>query len=207
MKADFEKGTKVCNCCKKELPLDMFYKDKSSSDLLKCDCKNCVKKRVKIYKTSDKGKKQIKEFYDRTRNTFGRVGHKRGCSGILKRDYELSEQQLQKRNEKRNEKRKWMGITTKQKMYGILVWYSGGLEELSIAEYERVMQKEYSRQRNCAIRGYIARVNPSEHFLFDFDLEQMLKDRVCYGNNKIYITKWWEGEIRHWTVKDGVWKE
>lgn len=23
----------------------------------------------------------------------------------------------------------------------------------------------------------------------------------------IYITKWWEGEIRHWTVKDGVWKE
>lgn len=44
MKADFEKGTKVCSCCKKELPLDMFYKDKSSSDLLKCDCKNCKSK-------------------------------------------------------------------------------------------------------------------------------------------------------------------
>lgn len=28
MKADFEKGTKICCRCKKELPLDMFYKDK-----------------------------------------------------------------------------------------------------------------------------------------------------------------------------------
>lgn len=203
MKADFEKGTKVCCSCKKELPLDMFYKDKYSSDGLAYCCKNCANKRVKIYYTNDKGKKQRKEFYDRTRNTFGRVGNKRGCSGILKRDYELSEQELQRRNEKR----KCTGITTKQKMYGILVWYSGGLEELSIDEYERIMQKEYNRQRNCAIRGYIARVNPSEHFLFDFDLEQMLKDEVCYGNNKIYITKWWKGEIRHWTVKDGIWKE
>ena len=25
--------------------------------------------------------------------------------------------------------------------------------------------------------------------------------------NKYYITKWWQGEIRHWTVKDGIWKE
>lgn len=203
MKANFEKGTKICCSCKKELPLDMFYKDKSTNDLLRYKCKNCDKKCVKIYQKSDKGKKQRKEFYDRTRNTFGRVGHKRGCSGILKRDYELSEQQLQKRKMKR----KMLGFTTKQKMYGILVWYSGKLEELSIDEYEKEMVKEYNRQRNCAIRGYIARVNPSEHFLFDFDLEQMLKDRVCYGNNKIYITKWWKGEIRHWTVKDGIWKE
>lgn len=203
MKADFEKGTKVCSCCKKELPLNMFYKDKYSSDGLTYCCKNCVKKHVKIYQTSEKGKKQRKEFCDRTRNTFGRVGHKNGRSGILKRDYELSEQQLQRRKKRRKEK----GTTTKQKMYGILVWYSCGLEELSIAEYERIMQKEYSRQRNCAIRGCVGRTQPSEHFLFDFDLEQMLKDRVNYGNNKIYITKWWKGEIRHWTVKDGIWKE
>lgn len=26
MKADFEKGTKVCSRCRKELPLNMFYK-------------------------------------------------------------------------------------------------------------------------------------------------------------------------------------
>lgn len=43
----------------------------------------------------------------------------------------------------------------------------------------------------------------------DFDLEQMLKDNVyCRsGKNRKYITKWWKGEIRHWTVNDGIWKE
>lgn len=205
MKADFEKGTKVCSCCKKELPLNMFGKNKAMSDGLGYYCKNCVNKHVKVYQESDKGKKQIKEYYDRTRNTFGRVGHKRGCSGILKRDYELSEQQLQIRNN--NRKRK--GRTTKREKQGILVWYSGGLEELSIVEYDRALSKEYSRQKNCAIRGYVGRVNPCEHFLFDFDLEQMLKDKVYYSVNggRRYITKWWKGEIRHWTVKDGIWKE
>ena len=44
MKADFEKGTKICCRCKKELPLDMFYKDKSRNDGLCCCCKNCKSK-------------------------------------------------------------------------------------------------------------------------------------------------------------------
>lgn len=202
MKADFEKGTKICCSCKKELSLDMFYKDKSSNDGLNYRCKNCAKKRVKIYHTSDKGKKQIKEYNDRTKNTFGRVGRKRGSSGTLKRDYELSEHQLQIRENNR----KIEGSVTKRGMYGILVWYSGKLEELSIVEYEREMQKEYKRQRRCAIRGYIARVNPSKHFLFDFDLEQMLKDGMTDRNGN-HMKRWWKGEIRHWTVKDGIWKE
>ena len=67
---------------------------------------------------------------------------------------------------------------------------------------------EYTRQRSCAIRGYIGMSKPSEHFLFDFDLEQMLKDNVYYktGSGRMYITKWWDGTIRHWTVNDGIWK-
>lgn len=71
------------------------------------------------------------------------------------------------------------------------------------------MLKEYKRQKYCAIRGYIGRTKPSEHFLFDFDLEQMLKDNVyCVnGTSRQYIHKWWNGEIRHWTVNDGVWKD
>ena len=70
--------------------------------------------------------------------------------------------------------------------------------------------REYNRQKGCAIRGYTAKVKPSEHFLFDFDLEQMLKDNVyrTSGNGKCtYITKWWDGTIRHWTVNDGIWKD
>lgn len=41
------------------------------------------------------------------------------------------------------------------------------------------------------------------------DLEQMLNDKCYYKgkNKKYYITKWRKGEIRHWTVNDGIWKE
>ena len=37
----------------------------------------------------------------------------------------------------------------------------------------------------------------------------MLKDNVHVKNGKYneYITKWWDGEIRHWTVNDGIWKK
>lgn len=70
------------------------------------------------------------------------------------------------------------------------------------------MRLEYNRQVCCAIRGYIGKIQPSEHFVFDFDLEQMLKDKICYSSGgRRYITKWWKGEIRHWTVNDGIWKE
>lgn len=93
--------------------------------------------------------------------------------------------------------------------YGILVWYDESLNNCTHNEYGRAMQLEYNRQRGCAIRGYIGRVEPSVHFLFDFDLEQMLKDNVYYTSNrcKYYITKWWDGEIRHWTVNDGIWRK
>ena len=41
MKADFEKGTKICCRCRKELPLNMFNKDKSKNDELNIYCKEC----------------------------------------------------------------------------------------------------------------------------------------------------------------------
>lgn len=94
-------------------------------------------------------------------------------------------------------------------MKGILIYYDNLLNKLSSDEYGRELRREYNLQRACAIRGYIAIKQPSTHFLFDFDLEQMLKDNAYYSNgkHKKYITKWWDGEIRHWTVNDGIWKE
>ena len=204
MNADFEKGTKECCSCKKELQLDMFYKNIRMSDRLDCYCKKC--KRIRYSASYDEWRKKYKVYNDKNENTFGRMGRKRGNSGILKRDYELSKEQLDRRNTKRKHSR----VNSVKKGHGILIWYSGELEELSVGEYQRAMHKEYHRQRSCAIRGYIGRVNPCEHFLFDFDLEQMLKDNAynCNGSGKkYYITKWWKGEIRHWTVKDGIWKE
>lgn len=220
MKADFEKGTKVCSKCKRELPIEMFSKNKATKDGLFCSCKKCESRRVHDYVKSKKGKRKRKEYYsleyvkekarkqgNKIRNTFS--GTERNCRGkshIVKRDYELTEEQLQKRELQRK------GHKTRNKKesaYGLLVWYDGQLNNLDKREYKKIMDREYNRQRRCAVYGSIGVKPPSEHFLFDFDLEQMLKDKVCYGNRKrnIQITKWWQGTIRHWTVNDGIWKE
>lgn len=190
MKADFEKETKVCSKCKRELPISEFSKNKSMSDGISCWCKQCHKKWKR---------KKVDTF-------SGNTKVQRGCSTILKRDYELTEEQLKKRERNRREK----GLKSKRaNAHGVLIWYDGKLDELDYISYLKMLNAEYFRQRNCAIRGYIARKQPSEHFLFDFDLEQMLKENAyCKsGKNKLYITKWWDGEIRHWTVNDGIWKK
>lgn len=43
MKADFEKGTKVCSKCKRELPIEMFHNDASKIDGLRSWCKKMCK--------------------------------------------------------------------------------------------------------------------------------------------------------------------
>lgn len=216
MKADFEKGTKVCSRCKKELPIEMFTKNKNCIDGMNCYCKYCSSKKRKKYYKENKSKikmrykKQRKEYFDKTVNTFGGTSGeiKRGRSNILKRDYELTKEELERRKRSR-ERRKQKHKRTNGK--GILIWYDEKLNELDYKTYYKIYNREYMNQRNCAIRGYIGKKKPSEHFLFDFDLEQMLKDNIyCLVNNgkhKKYITKWWDGEIRHWTVNDGIWKK
>lgn len=208
MKADFEKGTKICSRCRKELPLNMFYKDKRRSDGLKCQCKECRSIMCKQWygKDIERARMVSKNSRDKRINTFQRKERIRGNSGMLKRDYELTKEQLKRREQNRkNGNHKFK----KNNAQGILIWYDGKLNDLSSKEYKRVISIEYTRQKSCAIRGYVAKVKPSEHFLFDFDLEQMLKDNVYYksGKRRYYITKWWKGEIRHWTVNDGIWKE
>lgn len=208
MKADFEKGTKVCSRCKKELPIEMFSKNKYNKDGMQSCCKVCKKQIQRIYyeRTWEVQLENNRKRKNKISNTFGRVGYKRGEHNSIKRDYELSNEELVRRNNGR------VGNKTKHpctNMQGILIWYDGKLEKLNRKDYSKALAKEYARQRICAIRGYIAWTQPSEHFLFDFDLEQMLKDNVYYGNvkHKKYITKWWQGTIRHWTVNDGIWKK
>lgn len=192
MKADFEKGTKVCSKCKRELPISEFWKDRSGNDGLQYSCKKCVG----ICN---------KEYLDKHFNTFGRIGNKRGNNNMLVRDYELTEEQLNRRERQRSRDKRYI---TKRKAYGLLIWYDGRLNDKSSGEYLGIMSNEYNKQKRCAIRGCVGRVKPSEHFLFDFDLEQMLKDNVycSSGKKRYYITKWWDGEIRHWTVNDGIWR-
>lgn len=208
MKADFEKGTKICSRCRKELPLNMFGKHKSKSDGLNVYCKECsnIRQKKQYRKDIEHSREKRRKNSSKRVCTFQKKGRPRGNSGMLKRDYELTEEQLRRRNagreyHKNNRKR----INAQ----GILIWYDGKLQDLDSKEYRNIMSKEYNRQRTCAIRGCVTKVTASEHFLFDFDLEQMLKDNAynTYGKRRCYITKWWKGEIRHWTVNDGVWRE
>lgn len=68
------------------------------------------------------------------------------------------------------------------------------------------MQTEYKRQFRAAVTGRKSnRVIETENFLFDFDLERMYEDKVSDHGN--IIEKWWPGTIRHWTVKDGIWRK
>ena len=247
MKADFEKGTKVCSRCGRELPISEFCKDKSRVDGLQNYCKGCNKKYYednkkdilvkqkqysktekgkqilrqakkkysksekgkeakKKYSKSEKGKEAHKKCKNKTSNTFGRSGNKRGQSGMIMRDYELTDEQLKRRENKRMEH----GCKSKNKNpHGILIWYNEMLDSVSSEEYSRVQNNEYKLQKACAIRGYVGRKEPSVYFLFDFDLEQMLNDNVYVSSNgrKYYIKKWWDGTIRHWTVNDEIWKK
>ena len=165
------------------------------------------RKKRKEYNSLEYVKEKARERDNKRKNTFNGIERNcRGKSRIVKRDYELTEEQLQKR-ERQRKGHKYRN--KKENVHGILVWYDGQLNNLDKREYKKVLDREYNRQRRCAVCGSIRAKQPSEHFLFDFDLEQMLKDKACYGsrNGKIQITKWWKGEIRHWTVKDGIWKK
>lgn len=200
--------TNVCTKCGRELPLSEFYKDKNMKNGYHSWCKECRKiYRRKRYSSSEEVRKKYVK-YNRKYSTFGRE-RKRGNCGIGARDYELTEEQLRKRNKKREYRNGKTESNSMKGKYGILTWYDGKLDDLSIEEYNKMYMREYSRQFICAVKGCVGRLEPSEHFLFDFDLEQMLKGNAYYGSTKYkyHITKWWNGTIRHWTVKDGIWKE
>ena len=62
MKADFEKGTKVCSRCKRELPISEFYKAKNMKDGLYTYCRKCASNKVCAYVKSEKGKRKRKEY-------------------------------------------------------------------------------------------------------------------------------------------------
>jgi hypothetical protein len=90
MKADFEKGTKVCSRCKRELPISEFSKQSCKADGLTLYCTECKKERGKLkreaikndpvrhakmleaykrYRQSEKGKEKSREQEKRRRDS------------------------------------------------------------------------------------------------------------------------------------------
>lgn len=166
--------------------------------------KNRQKSRAWYNEHSDTEIAKARERSNLTYNTFGRKGQKRGNCGMLKRDYELTPEELERRNNKLASRKDRSG--KKKKGYSVLIMYDGFYDDLHGRDYDNKMGVEYERQKRCAIKGKVGKKQPCEHFLFDFDLELMLKDGMMdkHGNP---MKRWWKGEIRHWTVKDGIWKE
>jgi hypothetical protein len=81
MKANFDKGTKICSKCKRELSIEMFQKNRTASDGLTCRCKECLssksmteeerERRKQIYKkyhASEKGAESRKRINEKRRN-------------------------------------------------------------------------------------------------------------------------------------------
>lgn len=86
MIANFEKGTKVCSRCRRELPIENYTKERRRPDGLNLNCKECEKERDRLkreaakndpirhqkmldaykrYHASEKGKKKQKEYEER----------------------------------------------------------------------------------------------------------------------------------------------
>ena len=86
MEADFEKGTKVCSHCKRELPISESYKNRGAVDGLSSYCRKCSRKAKLKYERTEKGKDAKKKERDRRINTFGRLKKEcgRGVGRILK---------------------------------------------------------------------------------------------------------------------------
>jgi hypothetical protein len=72
MKADFEKGTKICSKCRRELSIEQFNKDSSKSDGLNMQCKDCVA----AYRKSPEGK----EVSKRARKKFFQTEKGKECT-------------------------------------------------------------------------------------------------------------------------------
>lgn len=152
MKADFEKGIKICSRCKRKLPIEMFCKNKNRSDRLNIYCKECSKIKHKQWYNSDieHARERARNNNDKSRNTFQRKGVARGNGGMLKRDYELTEEQLKRRNkgrEYRKHKNKYKCANTQ----GVLVWYDG---KCNLCVYERECMNETKEKERCFGKSY-----------------------------------------------------
>lgn len=89
----------ICNTCKRDLPLDCFYKDKKSSTGHQRKCKECTDKQVKKYQLLHPKEKKVKQI--RTCPICGKEleKYKHLCNDCLlgrkqqKSYYEMSDEQ------------------------------------------------------------------------------------------------------------------
>ena len=121
MKADFQKGTKVCSCCRQELPISEFYKKKNQPDGLNCYCKKCAdlkkSKRLSVIKNIPLEERVVKEFKvcsccgrELSIDNFGKSKtHVDGRSGYCKECANKSAAESRDKNRERNRELSYEG--------------------------------------------------------------------------------------------------
>ena len=117
------------------------------------------------------------------------------------REEDLTEEQRKRREHDRNVHK---SIKNPIKGYGVLKYVSEYAKQLPYSQYIRERDNAYKRQMYRAFCGVKGNCN-EDNFVYDIDLEKMYNDN--YEQRGKIIKKWWKGEIRHWTVNDGVWKD
>lgn len=181
MKADFEKGTKICSRCRKELPLNMFGKNKNMNDGMQAYCKECAKE-------------YFKNKHGLMRNKTAKnpdfVGSKR----------KINQCRRARISDKRDNYSLLIYVDKKRTIDMTPEEYSRALHR----DWNKQQRMAVKGKKTRFLRN--GTYDPI--FVFSFRLEEMLRRKVHINSDKnCVITKWWNGRIKYWTILDGIWKE
>lgn len=165
MKVDFEKGTKICSKCRKELPLDSFYKNKKTFDGYEYQCKDCKppysKKASKKYRESHK--EEIKEY---NKNKY------------LKNKDEIRERN---KNYEQSERGKEVRYSIRKRRYAKILEYN---KKYYQSINGKIVLKKIQQKRRIKHNKYIQEKRRVDKF---FALKHNLRSRIYQA-----ITKGWK---------------
>jgi len=105
MKANLKTGMKICNRCKRELPISEYSKNKSLCDGLRCECKSCFSEMGREY--YQKNKEERREYYQQNREE---IAEKR------RKYYQQNKEEIAEKRRKYYRKNK-EGITEKKRKH------------------------------------------------------------------------------------------
>lgn len=183
MKADFEKGTKICSKCKKELPIDMFGKNKNAIDGLQWYCKKCAREYFNSKPYLLKNKTAKNPMFCDNRAKINRCRNARISDSRLKDNYSF-----------------------------LIYVDKAKTKNMDTKTYNKKLHSDWGKQQRMAIKGRPSKKflngEYKPMFVFCFKMEEMLNRKVhISGAKPLYeIQKWWEEKMEYWTIFDQIWR-
>ena len=175
----FKNGIRVCSRCKKELPLDMFTKDRTNKLGLSTLCKECQKqqrkdRKPKIDKWFDENHERVKEYqkqYSIDNAEEKRRYNRENKEYFKEKRKEYEEQNIDKVKEQRKRYRKY--LKARYKKYELGAKKRGFSFELSLEEFDEITKMpceycgEYSDELNGVKFNGIDRINSSSGYVYN----------------------------------------